>query len=276
MKSIVLICVIVGATSSFADGFKPIDALDEAVVGISARFVPIKAGEFQMGSHEDEESREKNEVQHLVKLTKDYEMQVTAVTQLQYFIVTGRNPSHFRKKESCDENNYQVYFGLALCAHHPVESLTWDHAQRFIAELNKIQNNYTYRLPTEAEREYATRGGKDSVFPYSFGFNDTGELSNHGWFEDNSEKRTHAVALKNANPYGLYDLHGNVQEWVQDFWGDYSEEAVTDPTGPEEGRRRVTRGGGWDGSAGRLRSAFRGGREDAAIDTGFRLVRQKR
>ncbi|MEK6704468.1 MAG: formylglycine-generating enzyme family protein [Bdellovibrionota bacterium] len=243
---------------------------------------PIKAGEFVMGSPEDEGNRNNDETQHVVKLTKDYEMQATAVTQLQYFLVMGRNPSNFRKKEYCDDNDYQVKFGLGLCVNHPVETVSWNDAQKFIEKLNQIQNEYTYRLPTEAEREYAARGGMSSDFPYSFIFDDNNDLNNHSWYSDNSNNRTHAVALKIANQYGLYDMHGNVWEWVQDFYGKYPTSPVTDPTGPTTGSFRVLRGGSWDGLAWDLRSAYRTIIEsaneppDRNCAIGFRLVRTKK
>lgn len=272
-------CLPLGLTASFADDLRPGDALDESKVGVAARFIPIKAGEFDMGSPEDEVGREDDETLHVVKLTQDYEMQATAVTQLQYFLVMGLNPSTFRKKENCPDNGgFQVRFGIGLCVNHPVEYISWDDAQKFIAKLNRIQNEYTYRLPTEAEREYAARGGVSSNFPYSFGSNRTTDLDNHGWYSHNSKNRTHAVALKLANPFGLYDMHGNVWEWVQDFYGDYPKKSVTDPKGPTTGMFRVVRGGSWDDLARHLRSAYRFvvRPEIRFSDVGLRLVRTKR
>jgi formylglycine-generating enzyme required for sulfatase activity len=270
-----------GLSASFADDLKPGDALDESKVGVAAKFIPIKAGEFDMGSPYDEIGRELLETPHVVKLTKDYEMQATAVTQLQYFLVMGRNPSKFTEIQNCDDNNFQVKFGLGLCVNHPVENVSWYDAQNFIKKLNQIQNEYTYRLPTEAEREYATRGGRPSSFPYSFGYNNTDDLDNHGWYSGNSNSRnyrTHAVALKLANPYGLYDMHGNVWEWVQDWFGEYPTSSVTDPTGPTEGSARVLRGGAWNRRARYLRSAKRYGLmpDFRSYDAGFRLVRTKK
>ncbi len=205
-------------------------------------------------------------------------MQATEVTQLQYFLVMGRNPSNFRKKKDCDENNFEVIMGLGLCSNHPVENVSWNDAQKFITKLNQIQNKYVYRLPTEAEWEYATRGGLSSGFPYSFGFNETNLLDEHGWYYGNSNNRTHAVASKKANPYGLYDVHGNVWEWVQDFYGEYPKSSVTDPTGATTGSDRVIRGGSMTGSAPSLRSANRNGigPGDRYFSVGFRLVRTRK
>lgn len=266
------------ATGAAAQDLRPGDALDESKVGISARFVPINVGEFEMSSPSDEEGRDSDEVQHTVRLTRDFEMQATEVTQLQYFLVMSRNPSQFRAQGNCDEGNYQVKFGLGLCVNHPVEKVSWNDAQSFIRELNRIQNTYTYRLPTEAEWEYAARGGMSSGFPYSFGFNDTGLLNQHAWFYGNSDNRTHAIAQKRPNNYGLYDMHGNVWEWVQDYYGAYPTSTVTDPTGPSSGSGRVIRGGGWGNPAQDLRSANRGyvGPDNRHSFVGFRLARTRR
>lgn len=255
----------------------PADALDETKVGVAAKFVPVKAGEFEMGSPTDEEGRWNDEIQHRVKLTKGFEMQATEVTQLQYFLVTGRNPSFFRTEDKCDKDNFKAVNG-GLCVNHPVESLSWDDAQKFIEELNRIQSKYTYRLPTEAEWERAAHAGMPSGFPYSFGFNATNELGKHGWYDGNSGGRTHAVASRKANRYDLYDVHGNVWEWTQDWYGGYPRTAVTDPTGPATGSSRVVRGGSWGSGAGSWRSANRG-RADPGVrrpSLGFRLVRVRR
>lgn len=117
----------------------PADALDEAKVGIAAKFLPIPPGEFYMGSPSDEPGRLREEVRHRVKLTGGFEMQATAVTQLQYFLVTGRKSS-FNREEDCDKDNFRVLNGQNLCINHPAEFVSWDQAQSFIADLNKIQD----------------------------------------------------------------------------------------------------------------------------------------
>ena len=256
----------------------PADALDETKVGVAAKFVAIKPSEFEMGSPKDEAGRYDDEIQHPVKLTKGYEMQATAVTQLQYFMVMGRNPSTFRKQENCDANNFKVVYGLGLCVNHPVENVSWDDAQAFIAQLNKSQSKYAYRLPTEAEWENAARAGMPSGFPYSFGFNDTNELNNYAWYDGNSNGRTHAVATKKANQCGLYDMNGNVWQWVNDWYSGYPTAVVQDPAGPASGSARVVRGGSWGDNARSLRSAvrFRGVPGYRYSPLGFRLVRSSR
>lgn len=267
-----------GCEGCGAGAVNPADALDETKVGVAAKFVAIKPSEFEMGSPKDEAVRWGDEIQHSVKLTKGYEMQATAVTQLQYFMVMGRNPSTFSKQENCDADNFKVVYGLGLCVNHPVENVSWDDAQAFIAQLNKTQSKYTYRLPTEAEWENAARAGMPSGFPYSFGFNDTNELNNYAWYDGNSNGRTHAVATKKANQCGLYDMNGNVWQWVNDYYDGYPTASVQDPAGPTTGSSRVIRGGSWGSVAGGLRSAFRGidVPGDRGSRLGFRLVRSSR
>lgn len=243
------------------------DALDETMIGAAARFVFIEPGEFEMGSPRGEPGRWYDEIQHPVKLTKGYEMQATAVTQLQYVLVVGRNPSTFRRRENCDADNFMVVRGLGLCAGHPVENVSWEDAQAFIAKLNKIQSKYAYRLPTEAEWENAARAGMPSGF-----------LNDYAWYGVNSGGRTHAVATKKANPYGFYDMNGNVWQWVNDWYGDYPAAGVKDPVGPASGEHRVIRGGSWDNSPEGLRSAGRnfGATSRRGSYLGFRLVRSSR
>ncbi|MBI2071090.1 MAG: formylglycine-generating enzyme family protein [Elusimicrobia bacterium] len=271
------------------DVLKPTDALDETKVGVAAKFIPIPAGEFKMGSPTDEIGRDNNETQHPVKLTKAFEIQATEVTQLQYFLVMGSTPSHFRKQENCDDGSYKIFFGFSLCANHPVERVSWYQAQEFINELNRIQNKYTYRLPSEAEWEYAARANRRSSFPYSFGFNYTDELDHYGWHWGNSKKRTHAMATGKPSFWDgdsskpLFDMHGNVWEWTQDVYDkDYGSKDLKvlaiDPTGRAAGWFRVLRGGSWHSNASDLRSARRTGDPGHHLypDVGFRLARTLR
>ena len=118
----------------------PAEALNEAKVGVAAKFVSIKPGEFEMGSPENEADRGDDEIQHRVALTAGYEIQATAVTQLQYLLVMGRSPAYFRWEENCDSGNFRAVYGLSLCAHHPVEAVRWDDAQTFIERLNAAQS----------------------------------------------------------------------------------------------------------------------------------------
>ncbi len=226
-------------------------------------FVPVQPGTFTMGSPSSEGGRWDDETQHTVTLTKGFCMQTTEVTQGQWRAVMGSNPSYFT---GCGDN----------C---PVESVSWYDVQDFISRLNE-KGEGTYRLPSEAEWEYAARAGSTTAFANGgisvtdWSCNNDPNLSAMGWYCGNSGNTTHSVAQKKANSWGLYDMHGNVWEWCQDWYGDYPVGAVTDPSGPGTGSYRVVRGGGWDCYAYFCRSALRGRSTPAyrSGNLGFRLA----
>ncbi len=233
--------------------------------GVKFEMVLIKAGSFMMGSSESENGRDDNEVQHRVTLTQDFYMGKYEVTQEQWVTIMGKNPSEFIGDKK------------------PVENVSWEDAQRFIEKLNArddMKNSrMKFRLPTEAEWEYACRAGTTTV--YSFGNKLNGDRANckgnypYGTNEKGAYLgRTTEVGCYAPNAWGLYDMHGNVSEWCEDWYGDYSNGAVTDPTGPASGSYRVWRGGSWNYSARGCRSAFRGnGHLTRRLDIfGFRLV----
>ncbi len=226
----------------------------EIIVQLRESFVYIEPCTFMMGSPEEETGREDNETQHEVTLTQGYYMQTTPVTQGQWKAVMGRNPSRFKK---CGDD----------C---PVENVTWHMAQEFISELNIVLGTTGYALPTEAQWEYAARGGRTTA--YFFG-DKPSDLSRYAWFSDNSGSRTNPAGQKPSNAWGLYDLHGNVWEWVADWYGYYPSSAV-DPTGPSSGTYRVLRGGSWRDLARKCRSAAREIQAPAYrnYNYGFRLV----
>jgi formylglycine-generating enzyme required for sulfatase activity len=198
----------------------------------SSKFAQICPGTFMMGSPDSESGRDPDEgPQHQVTISKSFELQTTEVTQSQWQAVMGSNPSYFKGSDL------------------PVENVSWYDAQEFITKLNAKNDGYRYRLPTEAEWEYAARAG--TTGPYA------GDLDAMAWYSDNSDGKTYLVATKAANAWGLYDMHGNVWEWVQDWYGNYDASAVTDPVGPSSGSFRVPRGGGWLTSSQACRSAFR-------------------
>jgi formylglycine-generating enzyme required for sulfatase activity/tRNA A-37 threonylcarbamoyl transferase component Bud32 len=177
---------------------------------------------------------------HQVTLTRPFYLGVYEVTQEQYERVTGQDPSNFKG------------------ARNPVEEVSLEDAAEFCRKLSALPEEKAagrvYRLPTEAEWEYACRAG--STTRYSFGDNDS-KLGDHAWFYENSGSKTHPVGEKQPNVWGLYDMHGNVWEWCSDWYGDYPKGAVSDPVGPSKGSSRVFRGGSWDYVAAFCRSANR-------------------
>jgi formylglycine-generating enzyme required for sulfatase activity len=218
---------------------------------IGQTFLYIKPGSFLMGSPQDEPGRSKDEPQHRVTLTKGYYMQTTEVTQGQWRMVMEKNPAYF---QDCGD----------LC---PVETLSWNDVQKFIHIMNQRPGTYKYRLPTEAEWEYAARAGTTGPFASS-------SLDSMAWHRDNSGDTTHPVGMKAPNAWALYDMHDNVSEWVQDWYRDYPVGSVTDPTVPSSGFYRVNRGGGWDMPFFGCRSAQRiiNGPGSMSPTLGFRLV----
>jgi len=239
----------------------PVDGDKTNSIGMTFNY--IEPGTFLMGSPEDEPGRRPDETQHEVTLTEGYYMQTTPVTQGQWEAVMGYNPSHF---DDCGDD----------C---PVAPLTWDDVQDFITALNALEGTTRYALPTEAQWEYAARAGSTTAFANG-PITETGSgydpvLDSMGWYAYNSKNRTHPVGQKDPNAWGLYDMHGNVWEWVADWYGNYPSSAVVDPTGPESGTERVFRGGIYGIGAKYCRSAYRlihypdGGGHFFA---GFRLV----
>lgn len=218
-------------------------------------FVLIPAGTFMMGSPEDEPMRNDNEMLHQVTISRSFYMQATLVTQGQWKKVMG---SSFNGDENL-----------------PVEQVSWNDVHEFIRRLNQQEEMDKYRLPTESEWEYACRAG--STTAYCFG-NGTGNLGEYAWYYDNIEgNATHPVGQKKPNAWGLYDMHGNVWEWVEDGYEKYQSRPVTDPVGSPPGPRqlRVLRGGCWRLYARGCRSATRtvgGPRGEGNLGIGFRLV----
>ena len=147
----------------------------------------------------------------------------------------------------------------------PVEQVSWNDVQEFIKKLNQKEGTNKYRLPSEAEWEYACRAGSKTRFYFG---DSNGSLEQYAWYNSNSSSKTHPVAKKKPNAWGLYDMHGNVWEWCQGWKGDYPSGHVTDPDGPSSGSRRVVRGGSWVSPAGYCRSAFRI-RVDPGVWDGF-------
>ena len=243
--------------------------LSNAVVDATPlEMVLIEANTFAMGSLSFERGRENDEGPiHEVEITKPYYIGRYEVTQAQWELLMSSNPSR------------------SLGANHPVEQVSWDDCQGFIAKLNELGQG-TFRLPTEAEWEYACRAGAAT----RFSFGDASECSDlreyceqmdmYMWWRGNDTHGQHVsgtktIAMKAPNPWGLYDMHGNVAEWCLDRYSPYTGEAQTDPQGPSLGSNRVLRGGSWNSYAQDCRSAARDSYSYKAgrYTIGFRVVK---
>ncbi len=222
-------------------------------------FVLIPAGSFQMGLAPDELLHQRYldaRPKHRVKISRPFYMSRHEITQRQWRVVMGENPGFFKGKN------------------RPIENVTWDQVQEFIRRLNLRDNTRSYRLPTEAEWEYACRAG--TLTQYCFG-NDPEQLDLYGWFCRNSDFETHPVGKLRPNAWGLYDMHGNAAEWCQDWYGgnSYADGSEIDPGGSPGGTEKVIRGGSWEHAASYCRSAARIHYipNDASTFVGFRLVK---
>ena len=221
--------------------------------GISIDMIRVEAGTFTMGATtEMKDPWDDEKPTHQVTLTNDYYIGKYEVTQALWKAVMGKNPSNFK--------------GDNL----PVEEVSWNDCQKFISKLNSITGK-TFLLPTEAEWEYAARGGKKSR---GYQYSGSNNLSDVAWYTDNSGSKTHTVGSKQANELGIYDMSGNVYEWCQDWKGSYSSSSQVNPTGDNSGSGRVVRGGSWGHTARGCRSSYRNlftpGNRD--IGLGLRLV----
>jgi formylglycine-generating enzyme required for sulfatase activity len=223
--------------------------------------VLIPAGEFLMGSPDSDKDAEPDEKpQHRVRIARPFYLGATEVTRGQYRAITGADPSYFKGSDDL-----------------PVERVSWEDAIAFCDKLNQVENERLegarYRLPTEAEWEYACRGG--SMTPYSFG-DDAASLGEFGW-SSNPVGKTHPVSQKRPNGFNLYDMNGNVWEWCQDWYDKdyYGRSPNADPLGTAGAASRVIRGGSWLDDPRSARSANRGASspDDRDYFLGFRLAR---
>jgi sulfatase modifying factor 1 len=233
---------------------------------IGMKFNKIPAGTFLMGSPETEKGRFGEEHQHTVMISRAFYMQTTEVTQSQWKSVMGTEPWKGKPTVKEGPNNAATY-------------VSWNDAVAYCKKLSEKEGK-TYRLPTEAEWEYACRAGTKTA--WSFG-DDEKVLGDYAWYDKNvaeivSEQYAHQVGLKKPNAFGLYDMHGNVYEWCHDYYEEdyYKQSPEKDPTGPASGSFRVLRGGSWLYFAPLTRSAFR---KWSVADSrrnlgGFRLVRE--
>mgnify|MGYP004512757891 CR=1 FL=1 len=221
--------------------------------GISIKMVRVEAGTFTMGATPEMKDPDYEEKPtHQVTLTNDYYIGKYEVTQALWQAVMGSNPSNFKGENL------------------PVETVSWKDCQEFLSKLNNTTGK-KFRLPTEAEWEYAARGGKKSR---GYQYSGSNNISDVAWYKDNSDSKTHTVGSKQANELGIYDMSGNVMEWCQDWKGFYSSSSQTNPTGANSGSIRVNRGGSWNNTARYFRSSCRNGiwPGDRGSALGLRLV----
>ena len=227
---------------------------------IGMKFVWIAPGSFVMGSPKEEKLRLDRETQHKVTLTKGFYMSVYTVTQEEWQAVMGKNLSYFKGEKNL-----------------PVEQVSWEDCQEFVKKL-RDKDKKPYRLPTEAEWEYACRAGTKT--PFHFGETiSTDQVNYNGDFTYGDgkkgvyRKKTTPVGSFPANAWGLHDMHGNVLQWCQDWYGDYPQKDVVDPQGAEKGQFRVLRGGSWIDGPWNCRSAYRVryGPGDRVDDVGCRV-----
>jgi formylglycine-generating enzyme required for sulfatase activity len=236
----------------------------------AVEMVPVAAGKFMMGS----EDQQNEQPRRLVRITKPFLIGAYAVTQALYETLVGHRP-------------LSVFWG---CDEFPVDSVSWFDAITFcnlLSASERLDPYYEigtegkvgrlggqgYRLPTEAEWEYACRAGSGAL--YCFG-DDTAELTRYAWFDQNSEKSLHKVGTLMPNAFGLYDMHGNVWEWCWDWYGRYSDAGGdADPVGPATGSERILRGGSWNSVEEWLRSSSRNGfdPQSGLYYFGFRVAR---
>ncbi|MEO5363284.1 MAG: formylglycine-generating enzyme family protein [Magnetococcus sp. DMHC-8] len=206
--------------------------------GNGIEFILIMPGGFQMGTPFGADVNDDELPRHAVTISRAFYLGKYEVTQAQWEAVMGDNPSAFQG------------------ADRPVESVSWHDVQAFIGKLNDKAGARLYRLPSEAEWEYAARAGTETVRYWG---NGAEEMEQYAWYGNNAGKKSHPVGQLKPNPWGLYDMLGNVWEWCDDWYGTkvYADPATTDPRGPAEGVGRVLRGGGWNGYASHIRAAYR-------------------
>lgn len=263
VKDLTFLAVLMIAVLAFSYFMATIFSNKPVANQVGMNFTKIKSGYFKMGSPESEGGRYNRETQHWVTISKDFFMQTTEVTQAQWIAVMGTKPWEGKENVRLGDN-------------YPATFISWDDCKAFVKKLNELEKTDIYRLPTEAEWEYACRGG--SKGPYGF-LGTALDLDKYAWFSENTVKKnenfTHENSQKRPNKNGLYDMHGNVWEWCEDWYvEDLGKEDAKDPMGPVEGNEKIYRGGGYVSDAKDLRSANRffnvPGYRDQAI--GFRVV----
>lgn len=275
---------------------------------IGMKLAPIPKGSFTMGAHASELGAKPEEKQHKVTISKGFYMGTYEVTQEQYQRVMDTNPSAFQGERLIENLELVKKMEEGIVGHnHPVEAVSWNDAVEFCKRLSELpeekQAGRIYRLPTEAEWEYAARAGSQTAFCCG---NSVDYFQQFAWFGDNSgqnpvnsaaiykesegnlvkyveeltrnKNTTHPVGQKKPNAWGLFDMHGNVWEWCSDWHGDYPSRDVIDPTGANVGKERIHRGGCFLLEAAKCRSAKRNWDDpsQAFFYVGFRVVMEQR
>ena len=258
----------------------PVGELTEYTVnGVTFKMVQVEGGTFTMGATAEQgsEAGENENPPHQVTLSS-FSIGQTEVTQELWQVVMGSNPSWFNGYGNSDYSSYHSDTNYGTNLQRPVEKVSWDDCQQFITKLSQMTGK-NFRLLTEAEWEYAARGGSLSQ---GYKYSGSNNIDDVAWYYDNSyalgssnlDFGTHTVATKQPNELGIYDMSGNVLEWCQDWYGSYSADSQTNPTGPATGSGRVSRGGSWIDSAGGCRVSYRGRRsaDFRSFNYGLRLA----
>ena len=231
----------------------------EKIENLANAFIKVESGEFIMGSNK---GRENEKPARKVVISEQYELGKYEVTQKFWCEIMGTTPADQLEalRKDLGKPNYQDLRGIG--DDYPMYLVSWNEVQLFLSKLNAKSTKYNYRLPTEAEWEYAARAGTETL--YSFGDNES-ELSEYGWYIKNANYNTHPVGMKKPNPWGIYDMHGNVYEWVQDR----ADDSTSD---------RIMKGGSWGNTAKSSHSARRtiNSPTSRSRGLGFRLVRFKK
>ena len=237
----------------------------ETAKGLNMKMIFVEGGTFKMGATSEQGSDADSDEKPVHSVTIDsYYIAETEVTQAQWYAVMGTTIYQQRDKANSSWSMYGVG------DNNPMYYVSWEEAQEFCRRLSQLTGK-RYALPTEAQWEYAARGGNKSK---GYKYSGSNAIGNVAWYDNNSSSKTHSVKQKSPNELGLYDMSGNVWEWCNDWYGSYSSSSQTNPTGPSSGSDRVIRGGSWDYFAGFCRVSDRDSLDPSGRfgDLGFRLV----
>ena len=284
IKVLIFIFLTLFSTASLSSELMDLSA-HSTIQQLAKEFIKVKPGQFFMGSNK---GRDNEQPEHSVKITQPYELAKYEVTQALWLEVMGKTVADQLEimRKAIGKPNHQNLRGVG--DDHPVYLVSWNETQVFLSRINAIDKIYFYRLPSEAEWEYAAKAGTNTL--YSFG-NDKTKLHEYAWYIENGEYHTHPVGLKKPNPWGFHDMHGNVSEWVQDRADDYSSRLQIDPRGPsatednrtqfkdcDNGPDRIMKGGSWGNPAHSSHSSRRtmNNPNSRSRGLGFRLVRYEK